>query len=74
MMKLHTVFAQFFGKDRICQERIVEKINESVRKHLRLTQEDDEISQTKTMLQSYISTTVPSYSSNLDALIAGVQI
>ena len=26
------------------------------------------------MLQSYISTTVPAYSSNLDALIAGVQI
>jgi hypothetical protein len=26
------------------------------------------------MLQSYISTTVPAYSQNLDALIAGVQI
>jgi hypothetical protein len=52
---------------------LIEKINESVYNYLRQTQEDDEISQTRTMLQSYISITVPSYQSSLDALIAGVQ-
>ena len=36
--------------------------------------EEDEISQTKTMLQSFISKSSSSYSSCLDTLIDGVKI